>query len=147
MKIKDIKAREILDSRGNPTVEVEVILDDDSIGIASVPSGASTGMYEAIELRDNDLNRYLGKGVTKAITNVIREIKPYLLNKEANQADIDNLLIKSLVKIKKNSTQWKKTPPILYKNRAVIILIMSNIVFMCSQQGTSQLLFCFVIFY
>ena len=94
MKIKDIKAREILDSRGNPTVEVEVILDDDSIGIASVPSGASTGMYEAIELRDNDLNRYLGKGVTKAITNVIREIKPYLLNKEVNQTDIDNLLIK-----------------------------------------------------
>ena len=94
MKIKDIKAREILDSRGNPTVEVEVLLEDNSIGIASVPSGASTGVYEAHELRDNDLNRYLGKGVTKAVTNVLREIKPYLLNKEANQVDIDNLLIK-----------------------------------------------------
>ena len=81
MKIKDIKAREILDSRGNPTVEVEVILEDNSIGVASVPSGASTGVYEAHELRDKDLNRYLGKGVTKAVNNVIREIKPYLLNK------------------------------------------------------------------
>lgn len=95
MKIKDIKAREILDSRGNPTIEVDVILEDDSIGTASVPSGASKGIYEAHELRDNDLNRYLGKGVNKAITNVIREIKPYLLNKDAyNQVEIDNLLNK-----------------------------------------------------
>ena len=83
-KIKNIKAREILDSRGNPTIEVEIILEDGSKGIASVPSGASTGIYEAHELRDNDLNRYLGKGVTKAVNNVIREIKPYLLNKESN---------------------------------------------------------------
>ena len=60
--ITDVYAREILDSRGNPTVEVEVYLEDGSIGVASVPSGASTGMFEAVELRDGDKGRYLGKG-------------------------------------------------------------------------------------
>lgn len=94
-KIKNIKAREILDSRGNPTIEVEIILEDGSKGIASVPSGASTGIYEAHELRDNDLSRYLGKGVLKAIDNILNIIKPNLLNKESNnQKVIDDLLIK-----------------------------------------------------
>ena len=70
MKIKDIKAREILDSRGNPTVEVDVILENGIMGRASVPSGASTGEREALELRDGDTTRYNGKGVLKAVNNV-----------------------------------------------------------------------------
>jgi enolase len=74
MKIKQIKAREILDSRGNPTLEADVILDDGTIGSSMVPSGASTGQREALELRDNDKSRYLGKGVLKAVNNVNTEI-------------------------------------------------------------------------
>lgn len=73
-EIVDVMAREILDSRGNPTVEVEVTLDDGTVGRAAVPSGASTGMYEACELRDGDKSRYLGKGVSKAVENVNTEI-------------------------------------------------------------------------
>ena len=69
-EIVDVSAREILDSRGNPTVEVEVTLDDGTVGRAAVPSGASTGIYEACELRDGDKSRYLGKGVLKAVENV-----------------------------------------------------------------------------
>ena len=68
--IKDIKAREIIDSRGNPTVECDVIFSDNSFGRAAVPSGASTGKHEAIELRDKVKNRYLGKGVKVAINNI-----------------------------------------------------------------------------
>ena len=68
--ISAVYAREILDSRGNPTVEVEVWLDDGSMGRAAVPSGASTGAYEAVELRDGDKERYMGKGVSKAVDNV-----------------------------------------------------------------------------
>ena len=67
LKIEDIKAIQILDSRGNPTIQVEVITEDGFIGVASVPSGASTGSFEAVELRDGDKNRYLGKGVEKAV--------------------------------------------------------------------------------
>ena len=73
-EIVDVMAREILDSRGNPTVEVEVTLDDGTIGRAAVPSGASTGMYEACELRDGEKGRYGGKGVLKAVENVNGEI-------------------------------------------------------------------------
>ena len=95
MKIKEIKAREILDSRGNPTVEVDIYLENNILGRASVPSGASTGIYEAHELRDNDKNRYLGKGVQKAVNNINSIIRPALLNKDASkQEEIDNLLIK-----------------------------------------------------
>src|SRR6202165_3866964 len=72
--IVDIKAREILDSRGNPTVEVDVLLEDGSLGRASIPSGASTGKHEAVELRDGDKARYLGKGVRKAVEAVEGEI-------------------------------------------------------------------------
>lgn len=91
--IKDIKAREILDSRGNPTVEVDVILDDGSMGRASVPSGASTGSNEALELRDGE-KRYLGKGVLKAVRNVNTIIRKELVGKSANDLrNIDDLLI------------------------------------------------------
>ncbi len=94
-KIKSIKAREILDSRGNPTVEVDVILESGVLGRASVPSGASTGQREALELRDNDLNRYNGKGVLKAVSNVNNVIKPVLIGEDAlNQERIDNIMIK-----------------------------------------------------
>ena len=74
--ITDIRSREILDSRGNPTVEVEVLLEDGSFGRAAVPSGASTGKYEAVELRDGDKDRYLGKGVLNACRNVEKDQLP-----------------------------------------------------------------------
>ena len=92
-KIKDIKAREILDSRGNPTVEVDVILDNGIIGRASVPSGASTGSREALELRDND-NRYNGKGVLKAVSNVNDIIRPALIGFDSDkQKELDYKMI------------------------------------------------------
>ena len=92
--IKNIIGREILDSRGNPTVEVDVILESGIIGRASVPSGASTGSKEAIELRDNDKERYLGKGVKKAVENVNTLIKDLLIGKDVTkQREIDKLMI------------------------------------------------------
>lgn len=95
IKIKNIIGREILDSRGNPTVEVDVILENNIVGRASVPSGASTGIYEAYELRDDDKRRYLGKGVIKAVNNVNTEIKALIINQNVfDQENIDNLLIK-----------------------------------------------------
>lgn len=94
MKIKDIYAREILDSRGNPTIEVKVTLDNLNIGIASIPSGASTGSKEALELRDNNSARYNGKGVLKAVENVNTIIRDRLVGEEVNQRNIDNILIK-----------------------------------------------------
>ena len=94
MKIKSIKGREILDSRGNPTVEVEVSLESGIIGRASVPSGASTGENEAIELRDNDKNRYGGKGVLKAVYNVNNIIAPALIGWSVlQQRAIDNKML------------------------------------------------------
>ena len=69
-KIKNIHAREILDSRGNPTIECDILISDNFFGRSAVPSGASTGRHEAIELRDNDRNRYFGKGVIKAVNNI-----------------------------------------------------------------------------
>ena len=93
--IKEIKGREILDSRGNPTIECEVTLNNGIKGIASVPSGASTGVYEAVELRDNDKKRYGGLGVQKAVTNINESISKLLCGKNAlNQIDIDRLMIK-----------------------------------------------------
>lgn len=91
--IKDIIAREILDSRGNPTVEVEMILDNEISVTASIPSGASTGSREALELRDHDTTRYHGKGVLAAIINVNKIIRPKLIGKELDQAKIDRFLI------------------------------------------------------
>ena len=93
-EIVDVSAREILDSRGNPTVEVEVTLDDGTVGRAAVPSGASTGIYEACELRDGDKSRYLGKGVLKAVENVNVEIAEALMGLNVlDQTSIDKLLI------------------------------------------------------
>ncbi len=95
MDIKAIKAREILDSRGNPTVEVDVILCDGTVGRAAVPSGASTGENEALELRDGDKNRYLGKGVLKAVENVNKVIAPALEGHcVLDQRGIDHLMLK-----------------------------------------------------
>ncbi|MCK4918084.1 MAG: phosphopyruvate hydratase [Candidatus Omnitrophica bacterium] len=92
-KIKLVKGREIIDSRGNPTVEVDVILNDGSIGRAAVPSGASTGELEALELRDTKNKRYLGKGVLKAVDNVNKIIFPKIKGKDADYKNIDKLLI------------------------------------------------------
>ena len=93
-EIFDVYAREILDSRGNPTVEVEVELESGAFGIAQVPSGASTGVHEAIELRDDDPKRYLGKGVLKAVENVNEIIAPKIIGYDAtDQLSIDKLLI------------------------------------------------------
>ena len=93
-EIVDVTAREILDSRGNPTVEVEVTLEDGTVGRAAVPSGASTGIYEACELRDGDKSRYLGKGVQKAVENVNVEIAEAVIGMNAlDQPGIDKLLI------------------------------------------------------
>ena len=92
--IKNVHAREVLDSRGNPTVEVEVTLDDESMGRAIVPSGASTGAFEAVELRDGDKSRYLGKGVLKAVSNVNDIIAKEIIGMDAlNQQEIDELMI------------------------------------------------------
>ena len=93
-KIKEIKAREIIDSRGNPTVEADVILTSGKMGRAAVPSGASTGALEALEMRDGDKSRYLGKGVSKAVNNVNSKIQPILLGVDAaDQETIDQMMI------------------------------------------------------
>ena len=93
--IEDIKAREILDSRGNPTVEVDIFLDNGIFARASVPSGASTGVNEALELRDGDMSRYMGKGVLKAVSNVNNIIKPALLGKKVDDIKtIDDIMLK-----------------------------------------------------
>ncbi len=94
MKIERIKAREILDSRGNPTVEVDVFLIDGTMGRAAVPSGASTGSHEAIELRDGDKGRFGGKGVLKAVANVNDKIAPVLIGMDASeQGEIDRTML------------------------------------------------------
>ncbi|MGM0570768.1 phosphopyruvate hydratase [Marinobacter sp.] len=93
-KIADIKAREVLDSRGNPTVEADVILEDGTLGRACAPSGASTGSREALELRDQDKGRYLGKGVTKAVAAVNGDIRNALVGKDsADQRSLDQIMI------------------------------------------------------
>ena len=92
-EINEVRAREILDSRGNPTVEVEVLLESGALGRAAVPSGASTGTREALELRDGDARRYLGKGVSKAVENVNQAIAPEMEGMEAtSQTLVDQLL-------------------------------------------------------
>ena len=92
--INQIKAREILDSRGNPTLEVEVTLENGTVGRAAVPSGASTGAHEAVELRDNDKARFNGKGVLKAVGNVNRDLAGALIGLNAkDQNSIDQKMI------------------------------------------------------
>ncbi|MBN8616999.1 MAG: phosphopyruvate hydratase [Deltaproteobacteria bacterium] len=94
LEITGIAAREILDSRGNPTVEVEIEIDGVAVGRAAVPSGASTGEHEALELRDGDASRYLGKGVLKAVENVMEQIAPEVLGRDAlDQAAIDQAML------------------------------------------------------
>src|SRR5579871_2731178 len=94
MNVMEIRAREVLDSRGNPTVEAEVLLSSGKTGRAIVPSGASTGEHEAVELRDGDANRYVGKGVLKAVNNVNGEIADALANMDAaDQRAIDAKMI------------------------------------------------------
>ena len=106
--IKSIKAREILDSRGNPTVEVDLILNDGSLHRAGVPSGASTGIYEALELRDKDKKRYVGKGVLKAVENVNKIIAPALIGKDPkNQVKLDKFMVQELDGTK-NEFGWCK---------------------------------------
>lgn len=110
-EIVDVSAREILDSRGNPTVEVEVTLDDGTVGRAAVPSGASTGIYEACELRDGDKSRYLGKGVLKAVENVNVEIAEALQGMNVlDQTSIDKLLIE-LDGTPEQDTPWCQRHP------------------------------------
>ena len=92
--IVDIAAREILDSRGNPTIEVDVLLENGAFGRAAVPSGASTGQFEAVELRDGDKKRYGGKGVLQAVSNVNELIAPHMLDRDAfDQVAIDETLL------------------------------------------------------
>jgi len=94
MFIEAIEAREVIDSRGNPTVEVDVYLEDGGFGRAAVPSGASKGKHEALELRDDDPKRYHGRGVTRAIENIAREIEPALIGQDAlDQSRVDRILI------------------------------------------------------
>ena len=93
--IASIHARQILDSRGNPTVEVDVLTENGMLGRAAVPSGASTGIHEAVELRDNNKKQYLGKGVLKAVKNVNTTITDNLLGWDiADQTGIDAMMIK-----------------------------------------------------
>jgi enolase len=107
--IAGIKAREILDSRGFPTIEVDLTLDDGSVHRAAVPSGASTGIYEALELRDGDKSRFHGKGVQKAIKNVQEVIEPALKGMDVtNQTKIDKLMVETL-DASKNEWGWSKS--------------------------------------
>jgi len=92
-KIQEVKARQIIDSRGNPTIEVDLILSDGSFGRSAVPSGASTGSHEAVELRDGDVVKFGGKGVLQAVQNVNTTIKDRLVGNEFNQRELDNELI------------------------------------------------------
>jgi len=98
-KIVDIKGREVLDSRGNPTVEADVLLDNGIIGSACAPSGASTGSREALELRDGDKSRYMGKGVLKAVANINGPIRDLLLGKDpVDQTALDHAMIALVVR-------------------------------------------------
>src|SRR5258705_1663856 len=94
LSIEFVRGRQILDSRGNPTVEVDVVLEDGTLGRAAVPSGASTGEHEAVELRDEDKKKFLGKGVSKAVENVNSKIAPELIGLDPrDQEAIDALMI------------------------------------------------------
>ena len=93
-RIVDVHARQILDSRGNPTVEVDVVTEEGVFGRAAVPSGASTGVHEAVEMRDNDKNAFLGKGVLNAVKNVNSKISEKLIGMEVtDQQAIDQMMI------------------------------------------------------
>jgi len=107
--IESVYAREILDSRGNPTVEVEVMLDDGAFGRAAVPSGASTGVHEALELRDGDKARFGGKGVLKAVEHVNSEIDEVLFDMDAlDQSAVDKAMLD--LDGTPNKANWVPTP-------------------------------------
>jgi len=109
--IVEVTGREILDSRGNPTVEVEVFLESGFSGRASVPPGASTGKHEALELRDMDPKRYLGKGVQKAVQNIRRVIAPILLGMDVlDQKAIDTAMLQLSTKNTLNLAKWRLKP-------------------------------------
>ena len=94
LEIAEVKALEVLDSRGNPTVQVELVTEDGSVGVASVPSGASTGSFEAVELRDGDKNRFGGKGVLKAVENVNKKIAKKIIGMNVfDQRGLDKALV------------------------------------------------------
>src|SRR6187402_3201216 len=93
VKIQSVRGREILDSRGNPTVEVDLTLESGASGRAAVPSGASTGEREALELRDGDSKRFLGKGVTRAVANINGEMAKALTGRDADQRGVDSFMI------------------------------------------------------
>src|SRR5512132_4594830 len=93
LRIQAVRGREIIDSRGNPTVEVDVTLEGGAFGRAAVPSGASTGQREALELRDGDKKRFLGKGVTKAVAHINGEIAKALAGRDPDQRAVDTLMI------------------------------------------------------
>ncbi|MDQ0818450.1 enolase [Bacillus pumilus] len=114
--IVDVYAREVLDSRGNPTVEVEVYTESGGFGRALVPSGASTGEYEAVELRDGDKDRYLGKGVLTAVNNVNEIIAPELLGFDVTeQVAIDKMLIELDGTENKGKIRRKRNPWRIYR--------------------------------
>ena len=131
-QIESIKARQILDSRGNPTLEAVVVLNDGSIGRAAVPSGASTGEHELAELRDNDPSLYLGKGVTQAVEQVTQTILPALKGKNISaQQEIDQILTELADDQGRNSAQTRcleyrlpvqKLPPFPIVFRSIAIL-------------------------
>ena len=109
--IVDIFAREILDSRGNPTVEVDVTLEDGTLGRAAVPSGASTGAHEAVEKRDGDAKRYMGKGVLEAVNNVNSEIADTLVGFDATDQEAIDAAMIELDGTENKSTAWGKRDP------------------------------------
>ena len=115
--IEGIVAREILDSRGNPTVEVEVGLDDGTIARAAVPSGASTGAFEAIELRDGDTDRYLGKGVEKAVANIEDKIVDQLIGYEASEQRLIDQKMLDLDGTARQVASWARTPSSASRSR------------------------------
>ena len=110
MKIVKVHGREILDSRGNPTVEVEVSLEGGAFGRAMVPSGASTGEREALELRDGDKGRYLGKGVTRAVANVNAELASALSGKTLDQRGLDARAEQLVRQHRHRADRWRHDP-------------------------------------
>ena len=126
-KIKNIKAREIIDSRGNPTVECDITFEDNSFGRASVPSGASTGIHEALELRDEDKSRYNGKGVKKAVINIntysgdTEELKPVIQFANRNKITLIGMVSK------KNSTLYNAADIKLFMPEVKKIQISENL--------------------
>ena len=128
LEIEKVIGREIMDSRGNPTVEAEVYLVDGTIGRGAAPSGASTGEFEALELRDNDKNRYLGKGVTKAVENINTSINDTISGMDASDIyAIDKAMIKALVQMQ--SWRFPSHAAVQLQQPLISRFIVSSVVF------------------